>query len=173
MESEAGIHSSRDGYPRNSAGTDARTTDARIATPVFPFCGLPSARLNPDGNAVRPVSWLLDKLIGPDGTPIPRIPSMLLRLPQRTSVPLFRPPNLLPSLFIDPVQLTNNAPYHRSFHLLIPLVPPSHRTRKRPSMVAYANLTLSNLSFDESPQTRSSHGLLQSPHPYSRRGNFE
>lgn len=153
MESEAGIHSSRDGYPRNSAGTDARTTDARIATPVFPFCGLPSARLNPDGNATTSLlaarqinrsRWYANSEDSVHASPPPSDRS---DLPQRISVPLFRPPNLLPSLFIDPVQLTNNAPYHRSFHLLIPLVPPSRRTRKRPSIGRVCESNVVELKF--------------------------
>ena len=81
---------------RETAGATGDPPVRGYPATVFPFCGRrggrerESSRLNPDGNAVRLLSWLLDKLIGPDGTAIPRIParrSMILRLTSAADTP--------------------------------------------------------------------------------------
>lgn len=146
-----------DGYSREtdvercSVG-DSHSGISLLRPACLPLCPFKSRRQR----RTRPVSWLLDKLIGPDGTPIPRIPVRASPPPppidriylngylHSTSSPLLPLPPLessLPSLLIDPVQLTATRDRLANNAYSYPLLP--HRSpiirSNRPFIVPPAN----------------------------------
>lgn len=107
-----------DGYSREtdvercSVG-DSHSGISLLRPACLPLCPFKSRRQR----RTRPVSWLLDKLIGPDGTPIPRIPVHASPPP---------PP-------IDRIYL--NGYLHSTSSPLLPLPPPSNLLSPRFSSI--------------------------------------